>query len=351
MEYYSLMVHTLSIRILIIIVISLTATHASSAVILQYHHISNDTPRSTSVTINEFNYHLNWLEDNGFTVLPLLQVINTLRDGRQLPSSRVAVITFDDAYRSICDTAWPILKARHLPFTLFVSTSTLSYESPTQCSWPTLQKIHKSGLMTIGNHSHYHAHLLELAKNSDAQIWKKEVISRITMSQQIIDSKLGPQEKIFAYPYGEFNNELKSIVRNLGYISFGQHSGAVGVDSDFYALPRFPLSGKFADITLLPEKLLSLPFPATLNLSKDNPIQFKSKENPPTLSLEIIKPITHKVRCFLGNGIEINAEKEGDSVHVFSRDALPVGRSRYNCTFESNEKGRFYWVSHQWIIE
>lgn len=335
----------------IFVVLILLAFNTNAAVVLQYHHVDSNTPRSTSITAAELEAHLDWLEDNNFTVLPLLQVIDALKTNKQLPSSRIAVITFDDAYRSVCDTAWPVLKRRKLPFTLFVSTEPMILESSTQCSWEALIQIHKSGLLTIGNHSHHHAHLLELARDKSKEDWRKEVINHIVVTQEIIDDKFGSHEKIFAYPYGEYNEELKSIIKDLGYVAFGQQSGAIGKDSDFYALPRFSLSGNYADINLMADKLLSFPFPASFSLSADNPIAYKSKNNPPILTLKLTEPIADRVRCYLGSGREINITKKGNTIKVVSDEAFAKGRSRYNCTAASSEKGRFFWFSHQWVIE
>ena len=70
------------------------------AVILQYHHISSTTPRSTSVTVEEFRLQMDYLRDNGFTVLPLESIVKALQQHMPLPEKAIA-ITFDDAYISV----------------------------------------------------------------------------------------------------------------------------------------------------------------------------------------------------------------------------------------------------------
>jgi hypothetical protein len=44
---------------------------ANHAVILVYHHVSNDMPASTSVSIATFEKHLTYLQKHNFTVMPL----------------------------------------------------------------------------------------------------------------------------------------------------------------------------------------------------------------------------------------------------------------------------------------
>ena len=53
--------------------------------------------------------------------VPLQELVDALRAGQPLPD-RTAAITFDDGYISIYDTAWPLLRARGWPFTVFVNT-------------------------------------------------------------------------------------------------------------------------------------------------------------------------------------------------------------------------------------
>ena len=91
------------------------------AVILIYHHVADDTPASTSVTPERFAAHLDYLGDNDFNVMPLMDLLDAIRDEKPLPENSVA-ITFDDAYRSVYTIARPMLDARGWPYAVFVST-------------------------------------------------------------------------------------------------------------------------------------------------------------------------------------------------------------------------------------
>ena len=62
----------------------------SSAVILQYHHVSTATPRVTSVNTDEFRAHLEYLRNNDFTILPLEEIVAALRSGDALPDRTAA---------------------------------------------------------------------------------------------------------------------------------------------------------------------------------------------------------------------------------------------------------------------
>ena len=73
--------------------------HFSSfgAVILQYHHVSDTTPKSTSITPNQFAVHLKYLKEKSFNVVPLSTLIDNIKNQQPLEDKTVA-ITFDDAY-------------------------------------------------------------------------------------------------------------------------------------------------------------------------------------------------------------------------------------------------------------
>ena len=55
-----------------------------AAVILQYHHVSETTPKSTSITPAQFEVHLQYLKDNNFTVVPLSELINSVKKQKTL---------------------------------------------------------------------------------------------------------------------------------------------------------------------------------------------------------------------------------------------------------------------------
>ena len=90
---------------------------AEHCVVLQYHHFSDDTPAITSVTPEQFQAHLEYLESAKFSVLPLRQVVTSLRQKLELPD-RCVSLTVDDAYLSVYQNAMPALIQRKWPLTV-----------------------------------------------------------------------------------------------------------------------------------------------------------------------------------------------------------------------------------------
>ncbi|MBI2104122.1 MAG: polysaccharide deacetylase family protein [Candidatus Omnitrophica bacterium] len=70
------------------------------------------------VSADDFDRQLRHLA-RAFTVISLEEAIGHLVGRRPFPERAVAV-TFDDGYRNVVTTAWPILKARRVPATVFV---------------------------------------------------------------------------------------------------------------------------------------------------------------------------------------------------------------------------------------
>ena len=56
-------------KLLCLVFALLTASAAQAAIILQYHHVATDTPRSTSVTPAEFRQQMQHLKDLGYHLL------------------------------------------------------------------------------------------------------------------------------------------------------------------------------------------------------------------------------------------------------------------------------------------
>ncbi len=90
----------------IIFGLALFSANSWSAVILQYHHVSEKLPAVTSVSEETFKSHLNHIKEHGFSVIPLPQLLDSLKAGKSLPEKTLA-ITFDDGYENNITAAGP----------------------------------------------------------------------------------------------------------------------------------------------------------------------------------------------------------------------------------------------------
>jgi peptidoglycan/xylan/chitin deacetylase (PgdA/CDA1 family) len=337
----------------------LTAPALHAAVILQYHHISTETPASTSTSPEWFAMHLDYLHEAGFDIVPLTDLVAHLRAGQPLPD-KTAAITFDDGYISIYDTAWPMLKEKGWPFTVFVNTEPHDRGRPLFMSWAQLREI-RAGGATIANHGVTHPYLLQRQPGHDEAAWKAWVAAEIVDAEERIAEQTGDNVKLFAYPYGEYNEAILKIVDELGFTGFGQHSGPLASFSDPRALPRFPFGGPYGDADDFAAKVNSLPMPLARNpLGKrlesadGNPLEDIVLHGPaarPVLLLKFTDGFdSGRLSCFVSRQGRAELSMEDGWIRVQPLKDLGRGRSRYNCTAGSVQAGRFHWYSQPWII-
>ncbi len=334
------------IRIITATLLVLHGCHIQAAVVLLYHHVSESTPYITSISPAQFEAHLDHLVDNDFNVIPLHDMVARIRADESLPDKSIA-ISFDDAYISIYKQAYPRLKQRGLPFTIFVATDLVNTDSRHYLSWDQLREMSANGA-TIANHTKAHPHLLRRLPNESRRAWRRRVRSEILDVQEQLQQELGYVLPLFAYPYGEYSDELHTLVSKLDLIGFGQQSGAIGIDSMATALPRFPLAGDYTDMESFRTKVMTLPL--SIRVMSEDPL-LRRDELRPVLAIRFTNggPPPAKITCY-GPGGELTQSIDSHNVMHFSPIAdLPVGRSRYNCTMPSASGERFHWYSHPWI--
>ena len=167
-----------------------------SFVILQYHHVSDTTPASTSIKPDRFQEHINYLVDNRFNVIPLADALTALAQNKALPEKSI-VITFDDGYKNILTTALPILEAHNLPFTLFVSTSLVGTNDRIYLTWDEIAQLGEAGVQ-IANHTHTHAHLVRRLIDENEANWQERITDEITTAERLIAEHTGQSHKLLA---------------------------------------------------------------------------------------------------------------------------------------------------------
>lgn len=321
-----------------------------SAVVLAYHRVGEDDVPSTNIRIEQFEQQLDYIEQNNFTVWPLSKIISTLRNGGELPAKTVA-ITLDDAYLSIYTEAFPRLQKRGFPFTIFVATDPVDKGYSRYMSWQQLRELKKAGV-EIANHSRSHLYMVRRLAGEETPAYLARLKDEIESAQQRLEEELGPQPKLFAYPYGEYSSEIEALVESLGYVAVAQHSGAVDAMSNFSALPRFPINEYYGDINDVAVKLNSVPLPVT-SVSIENPM-WPVGVIPPRLEVTIADAMEGRkeLACYASGQGRMTVEwSEGSMTHFTIQAAKPlgVGRHRYTCTAPNSQR-RYQWFSHLWIV-
>lgn len=321
------------------------------AVVLMYHRFGEAAYPSTSVRLDQFEAQLGHLAEGGYKVWPLAKVVADLAGGRPVPDG-VLAITVDDAYASVYAEAYPRLRERGWPFTVFVATDSVDRGQGAPLTWDQMREMAAHGA-TFANHTASHDHLLRRLPGEDEAAWEARVRADIGRAASRLTAELGASPSLFAYPYGEYDPALAALVRDMGYTAFGQHSGAMGADSDPAALPRFPIAEAFGALDAFRVKVASLPLPVSA-VDPTDPVVHGA--NPPRLVLTVAPgdPLLGRLACFAGGQgpavLEWRDRTQG-RVAVTAAKPLAPGRGRYNCTAPSAAlAGRYYWYSHPWIV-
>jgi peptidoglycan/xylan/chitin deacetylase (PgdA/CDA1 family) len=340
----------------ILLVIFLLLFHFSSfgAVILQYHHVSDTTPKITSITPEQFSVHLKYLQENNFNVVPLSQIVNRIKNKKPIKDKTIA-ITFDDAYVDIFTQAKPLLDKYKYPYTIFVNPSIINRNekniSSHYLSWTQLKTLGDEGVI-IANHGFEHNSLTRTSANLSQPQWLTQQQISLLKAEAIIKEKTGQSWHYFAYPYGEYSPEIQQWVKENNFIGFSQQSGAVGLHTDLTSIPRFPASMPYDKISGLRDKLNSLPLDIQLRDEQAKTIVKFKQTKSITFDVETNDFYQSGLHCYISGLGKQKIIWQGEKSFTINFNAdLPVGRVRCNCTAESiSEPGRYYWYSKPWFV-
>jgi peptidoglycan/xylan/chitin deacetylase (PgdA/CDA1 family) len=131
---------------------------------------------------------------------------------------RVA-LTFDDGYQSVAEVAWPELRSRGWPATVYLVADYLDgsrvfpWDDSMDERARLMDKVVAAELasegMTIGSHSSTHRYLPALSHD--------EATREVRDSRHSLEDDVGGPVDTFSYPMGGWNTRLRDIVDEAGY--------------------------------------------------------------------------------------------------------------------------------------
>lgn len=315
-----------------------------SAVAFVYHRFGNNTYPSTNTSVADFREHLNYLKNHDYEVLTASEALAYLKSDQE--NRKVAVLTIDDGFTTFYTNALPLLKEFGFKATLYINSETVGGGS--YMNWDQIKEAHDYGI-EIGNHTHSHAYFM----NETGEERYKKFKEDIRKCQKAIKNNLKVEATSFAYPYGEFDPEMKEIIAKEGFdMAFAQNSGVMHDGSDVLQLPRFPAASIYGKPEKFKERIKMEPLvifqqePESFELPADN--------EKPTLELTFNKEDLqlNQLQCFV-QGVEcattIEERQDGVvAISVQSKSALEARRQLYTITVPDSE-GNWHWFSHLWV--
>ena len=334
----------LKVALIFIVCLNISNSYASniknSAVVFMYHKFGIDKYPTTSVTLDQFDSHLKEFSKEKYSLKSIEFIIDTIINDGELPENTIG-ISIDDADKSFYEVGWPMFKENNIPVTLFVNTSTIHKNNKNYLNWDQIRELKAEGV-SIGAHSHSHYHM------SDLTI--EEVRNEIEISNNIFLRELGEIPSLFAFPYGETNEEIINLLKEYKFkVAFGQHSGVINETSNFYYLPRFSLNEKYGAIDRVKFAANAKGLGIYDFIPKDPTIY----DNPPFIGFSLLdEKLVPSIDCFVFDSKgEVAKEifKFNERIEIRLTRKLTEGRSRMNCTAKGND-GLWRWFGHQFYL-
>ena len=188
--------------------------------VLCYHAVSERWPAALAVTPRALEEQREHLVARGYRGA-------TFHDALAAPPApKTMAVTFDDAYRSVGELAFPILARLGLPATIFVPTDFPDGDRPmawpgidhwlggphehelAALSWAELERLAGAG-WEIGSHTCSHPRLTALDPAALAR--------ELERSRAACEARLGRPCRTVAYPYGDVDARVVTAAREAGY--------------------------------------------------------------------------------------------------------------------------------------
>ncbi len=182
--------------------------------ILCYHRFGKTCKSNLCISEKAFAKQVEYLKNNGYHTIHLSDLMEFLNYKTAIPSKSV-VITLDDGYRSIYKFAYPLLKRYGFTATLFIYTDFIE-ASGNALTWNQLRELQAAGF-EIGSHSLSHADLVKKLPHENDQTYWNRITKELMQSKEIIDRELNQDTQFFAYPYGNYNQQILGLFSDTGY--------------------------------------------------------------------------------------------------------------------------------------
>lgn len=205
--------------------------------ILTYHSI-DDSGSVVSIRPDVFRRQAEWLATGEVRVVPLDDI------GRVPLEADAVALTFDDGFENFASVAWPELRKRKLPATLFVvpdhvgrtnawaSANGRKVPELSLLDWEDLGRLAEEGVR-LGSHTLTHADLSRL----DASRLDDEIAG----SAERIRRETGVDPSAFAYPFGRCSRAAIDAVRRVYPRACTTELRFVGPAESPHLLPRIDM--------------------------------------------------------------------------------------------------------------
>jgi len=217
--------------------------------VFTFHRVTNLCRDGMTVSPETFRRQIRFLKST-HDILTLQDAVEVLKSNSRLRRP-VAVVTFDDGYRSVYEYAFRIMEEEGVVGTCFLSTSLISTDdrfahdksSPVArflevMNWAEVEDLIGRG-WDMGGHTRNHRRVSDLRGS--------ELGAEIEGPKRDLEEHVGFYAYAFAYPFGmdsDISSEAEVLTKTTGYAAaFQDYGGDARATSPFHRLPRTELGG------------------------------------------------------------------------------------------------------------
>lgn len=207
-----------------------SSKHLISVPIVMYHQVKQSQLGKDVISPYEFESDLKYLVENNYNTITMTELINYVYNDESLPENPI-ILSFDDGYLTTYKTVFPLLKKYNAKIVLSivgksvddfsrVNDNNINYAHIT---WSQIKEMQQSGLVEIQNHT-YNMHKVCNGRygcgqkyNEPLENYKKVLTEDVITFQAHMEVMIDISPNTFTYPYGKFNDNTETILKDLGY--------------------------------------------------------------------------------------------------------------------------------------
>lgn len=222
--------------------------YTNKVIVLMYHFIVQEekSPSTREISPERFASHLESLKNAGYSVISIGKYFRFVKNNEAIPANSV-VITFDDGHDSFYKYAYPLLCKYGFPATNFIKVKLADSSDPSKVrhlTWEQMREMKQKG-MSFYSHTFDHHRMAGVGgdgRNKGALVTRvylesenrletqEEYLTRIKSDLQLADQRireeLGNQPKLLCFPYGQYNDSVVEVGKDLGIeLFFTIHEG------------------------------------------------------------------------------------------------------------------------------
>lgn len=210
--------------------ISHQVLYRDRVVVLLYHDFK-PLENGTAISAQRLDSHFRQLEAHGFNVVSLDLAAGFATGKNKVPVNAVA-ITMDDGYASNYTVAYPRLKERGWPATIFLTVSSVGRKEGKRShsrwlNWEQILEMQRNGI-SFGAHT-YNGHFFTTDAEDRQLPWllarlpaetqfayEQRINDDFYESQSILENKLGEKPHHFAAPFGMYDDFIARMAGRNG---------------------------------------------------------------------------------------------------------------------------------------